>query len=128
MAIKYKVVAQKQPGVKGGGQTRYYARICGRQKISIKTLANNIESSTIIHHVDFQAVILALLSWIPKSLLDGKSVWLGDFGTFSVSLTSKPSDSPEKVTAADIEKVNVQFRPGPEFKQMLKEAKFEKAG
>lgn len=126
MAIKYKVVAQKQPGVKGGGQTKYYARICNRKKVSLKQIAEEIESATIIHHVDFHAINQALLNWIPKHLLEGNSVWLTDLGTFTVSLTSKPSDSPEKVSAADIIKVNVQFRPSPEFKQKLLNVKFEK--
>jgi predicted histone-like DNA-binding protein len=128
MAIKYKVVAQKQPGIKGGGQTKYYARICGREKVTIQALAKEIGSSTIINKVDFQAVIFALLHWIPDNLLEGRNVHLGDFGTFSLSITSKPSDTPENVTAADIIGIHAQFRPGPEFKRMLMDAKFQKVG
>ena len=35
MSIKYKVVKQATPGVAGGGEYRYYARITGRQNIEM---------------------------------------------------------------------------------------------
>ncbi|MCB0807099.1 MAG: hypothetical protein KDC05_14980 [Bacteroidales bacterium] len=48
------------------------------------------------------------------------------FGTFSASLTTTPSDSPEKVSRFNIQKLNVQFRAAPMLKDALKNAKFEK--
>jgi predicted histone-like DNA-binding protein len=126
MAIRYKAVAQKQPGVKGGGETKYYARICDRQKVTIKRLADEIGSATIINRVDFRANVLAMLDHISRNLREGRSIHLDDFGIFSLSITSKPSDTPENVTAADITGIHIQFRPAPEFKRLLSEVKFEK--
>lgn len=128
MVIKYKAVMQKLPNAKEGEQPKYYARICNRSTMNLRELGRYIGERTSISGLDVGFVIEALLEYIPVLLLEGRSISLDDFGIFSISLTSKPSDSPENVTAADIIKVNVQFRPGPEFKRALTGAKFEKAG
>jgi predicted histone-like DNA-binding protein len=94
--------------------------------MNLRELGRYISERTSISGLDVGFVIEVLLEYIPVLLLEGHSISPGDFGTFSLSLTSKPSDSPENVTAADIVKVNVQFRPGPEFKRALLNAKFEK--
>ncbi len=53
MNIKYKVVAQAQPGVKGGGQVKYYARICRTNRIELDDVALYIRHMSTYSKADF---------------------------------------------------------------------------
>jgi hypothetical protein len=52
---------------------------------------------------------------------------MGEFGSFQLSLSSDGQDKPEKVNASNIKNAKILFRPGPDFKKMLKALTFEKA-
>ncbi len=126
MSIKYKVVKQATPGITGGGEYRYYARLTGRQNIGLNDLCDHIARISTLSHADIYAVVVALLSSIPDFLKDGYNISLGDLGTFSLSLTSAGMPAPEKVTSRQISKVNIRFRPRPRFKKSVMDAEFEK--
>lgn len=56
----------------------------------------------------------------------GEIVRFGDFGSFQVTLGSEGSASEETFNSSLIKTTKVQFRPGEDIKQMLKNLKFEK--
>ena len=59
-----------------------------------------------------------------EQLLEGKKIRLGDLGDFSVSLTSKGSESADKFSAQNITGVNVVWDCGQEFKNLIADAEF----
>jgi predicted histone-like DNA-binding protein len=58
---------------------------------------------------DVKAVISALEEHVTRALLDGKSLRLGDLGSFHPTVKSKGADAVNKFKSKDIEKVNVRF-------------------
>ena len=128
MTIKYKIVKTAHPGVKGGGEYRYYPRVCDRRKMDLEELAKRISGFSTLHPADIMAVLSAFVSELPDLLLDNHSIQLGDFGTFSLHASGLPSDTPEQVNAKKITGVKVAFLPGKRIKQKLKGAKFSVRG
>ena len=59
-----------------------------------------------------------------EQLLEGKKIRLGDLGDFSVSLTSKGSETADKFSSQNITGVNVVWDCGQEFKNLLVDAEF----
>jgi predicted histone-like DNA-binding protein len=127
MAVKYKIVKTATPGVKGGGAYRYYPRVCARRKMELLELAERISSMCTLHPADVFGVLVALTDIMPGLMLENHSIQLGNFGTFSLHASGKPSDAPEEVIESKITGVRVAFRPGKQIKQKLKTAKFKLA-
>ena len=57
-------------------------------------------------------------------LLDGKSVKLGDWGTFNVTLNTEGAERKEDLTAHNVKRVNVNFQPADEMKAAMQKADF----
>ena len=126
MAIRYKVVSKCQPGVKGGGNKKYYIQPTKRHKVDLRELCLDISSRSTLNSVDVVAVVQSLLELIPNHLQDGNSVELGDLGIFTLHVSSEGVANPKKVSAHQVKGVKVGFRPGVYFKQQLKGLKFKK--
>jgi predicted histone-like DNA-binding protein len=126
MALKYKIVQQAEPGVKGGGEYRYYLRATGRQLISIDELAHKLARETALNEVSVKSVLWGLSSIIPDLLLNNYSVEIGDLGIFSVSLKSEPVATPEEATWRKIHDLKVNFRVGKKIQGQVKKARFER--
>ena len=127
MVLKYKVVQQAEPGVKGGGDYQYYLRATGRRLITIDELAQKLAKETSLSEVSIKAVLWGLSSTVPDLLLDNCSVEIGDLGIFSVSLKSEPAPTPEEATWRKIRDLKVNFRVGTKIQEKVKNAKFERA-
>jgi len=62
---------------------------------------------------------------LTKALLDGKTVQLGELGSFQLTIKSKGAENESGVTASLIEKVNLRFAPSTDMKNNLKRARFK---
>ena len=124
MTIRYKIVKTATPGVKGGGEYKYYPRIYNRKKMDLEELSRSISRMSSLHEVDVLGVLTILVSELPGLLLDNHTIRLGEFGTFSLHANGIPSDTPEEVNAGKITGVKVAFLPGKRIKRKLKDAKF----
>ncbi|MEZ5196833.1 MAG: HU family DNA-binding protein [Bacteroidales bacterium] len=110
----------------GGGQYRYYARLCKRNNVSIRQVCERIALRSSLSTADVVSAVEALLDSITDYLLDGNNVSLGDFGTYSLSISSDPVVSADKLTVRKIKDIRVQFRAGKEFKKAVQNAEFVK--
>jgi predicted histone-like DNA-binding protein len=63
---------------------KYYASLVTRGDVSLRKLAKEITEISTVSPPDVMAVIEALLQIIPRHLIQGEIVRLGDFGSFSV--------------------------------------------
>lgn len=59
-----------------------------------------------------------------RHLLAGESVKLGNWGSFSVTISSIGVAKKEEVNANNIKSVNLNFQPDDEFKADLQKARF----
>lgn len=128
MSVLYKAVPKSQPGVVGGGTIKYYAGIVRQQPINLRKFATEISNMCTLTTTDVFAVLESFLERMHYHMEDGRIIRLGDFGSFSPSLSSRAEDMPGDVDKYTISKVRVNFRPSKELRSRLDKLNFLKQG
>ncbi len=118
MTIKIKALARKNPQ-DITAPPKYYATKVNQGEISLKKLSATIAQMSTVSKTDVYAVLMAFTEIIPPSLEEGKIVRLGDLGSFHISLKSTVSDSAEEVSASNVERLKLMFRPSFELKNQV---------
>ena len=113
-----------QPGVKGGGQYKYYGRISNRNKVNFRYIARVLSQRTTLNAADVAAAIEGFREVILEELLAGNNVKLDGLGTFSLSLRTEGVEDLSKFNKAILREVRIQFLAAPELKETLKTAEF----
>lgn len=126
MAISYNVIERGEPGVVGGGESKFYASAKVTGETDIHQLINRIEKISTVSGADIRAVLYALVDVVPDELADGNVVRIGDLGNFRISISSEGHESADDVSSNSIKKSRVIFTPGDKFKDMLKMLEFTK--
>ena len=126
MSVKYNVVARKNPR-DPDAPPKYYPSIVSSGREGMREIAKQIAEISTVSSVDTMASLESLLSVLPRILANGNIVDLGDFGTFWLRVKTEGSESEADVTARNITNVQIQFRPGKEFKRALEVIEFKKA-
>lgn len=126
MPISYNVIKRGEPGVKGGGNKKYYASAKTTGEIDIEQLTKRIEKISTVSGADIRAVLYGLVDVVPGELAEGNVVKIGDLGNFRVSISSEGYETAEEVNGSSIRKSRVIFTPGNKFKEMLNNLKFKK--
>lgn len=127
MTVNYRLIQQATPGVKGGGQYKYYARACDRQKASIDDLADLMVRRSSLSHGDILSTLYELAHIIPELLLENRTVELGELGTFSLNLKSVGADQPRVDGYRLIKGAEISFRPSPRLKQAVRTVEYTKS-
>lgn len=126
MTIKYKTIERGQPGVKGGGEKKFYASSMLNGNSDIDELTESIEKISTVSGADIRAVLYALTDIIPNILADGKSVKMGELGNFRVNISSRGVETADEVDVTCIKRSKIIFVPGRKLKSMLHSLKFRK--
>lgn len=105
---------------------KWYASPVNSGKITKSDLSKEVVGYSSLSRGDVSNVIETLLDVIPKYLLMGKSVYLGEFGTFRLSFSSEGVENIEDFNTSKISGVKIIFHPGVELKNILNTIKFEK--
>ena len=113
-----------QPGVKGGGQYKYYGRISKRDKVNFRYIAKVLSRRTTLNAADMAAAVEGLREVIVEELLAGNNVKLDGLGTFSLSLRTKGVEDLSKFNKNMLREVRIQFLATTELKETLKAAEF----
>ena len=93
--------------------------------MTIEKFAKHITShGSVYTRADISAILYMAVDCMREMLLEGKKIRLGDLGDFSVLLSSKGAEDPDKFTAQNITDVKVQWEPGQQFKTLRDEAEF----
>ncbi|MCE5332053.1 MAG: HU family DNA-binding protein [Bacteroidales bacterium] len=122
--MKYKLIERANP--QDRSKVKWYANPVNDGKITQRDIAKEIVTTSSLSRGDITSVIENLLDAMPKYLLMGKSVSLGEFGTLRLSFTSEGVDTADQFNTNLISGVKVVFTPGVELKKSLDEIKFEK--
>ncbi len=126
MPIKFKSIEKAQPGITGGGERKFYATKVSSGDIQLRELAKDISTISTVSTADVMAVLEALLETMPKYLADGKTIRLGDFGSFNIGISSRGESDAKSVTAHSITKNKMRFTPGKELRNTLSTVSYEK--
>jgi predicted histone-like DNA-binding protein len=127
MAIIYKAVPKKNP-LNLAQPVKYYPQVITTGAADLRELAGEISQMSTVSSTDTVAVVEALLNIIPTTLGSSRIVRLGDFGTFSLSVSGEGAATPEEVSSQHIQKLSVNFRPGKVFLEALNKVPFKKTG
>jgi predicted histone-like DNA-binding protein len=122
--MKYRIIRRVNPLDRS--QEKWYASPVNDGRITKAELSKEIVGLSSLSRGDVSNVIESLLDVLPKYLLMGKSVNLGDLGTLRVSFSSEGVDDPNDFTASKIKGARVIFTPSVELKNALATLKYEK--
>jgi predicted histone-like DNA-binding protein len=84
-----------------------------------------LSGSSSLSRGDIQNVILSLVDQVPKYLLDGQSVELGELGTLRIGFSSEGVQQKDEFSTSQIDDVKIIFSPSRKLKQMLATARYE---
>ncbi|MEQ8687556.1 MAG: HU family DNA-binding protein [Imperialibacter sp.] len=126
MSILYKAIGRTQPGVAGGGQIKYYAGIKREREVTLREMVKEISSRSTVTTADAMAVIENFLELVPKFLRNGRSVNLGQLGSFRVNISSKGYDTPDEVGNYSIKRNKISFLPSAEMRENMGTVKYTK--
>lgn len=122
--MKYKLIERANP--QDRASVKWYASPVNEGKVTQRDIAKDIVVSSSLSRGDITNVIENLLDTMPKYLLVGKSVSLGEFGTLRLSFSSDGVEKAEDFNAGLISGVKVVFTPGVELKKAIEDIAFEK--
>ena len=121
--MKYKLIQRANP--QDRTKSKWYASPVNEGKILKSDLAKEIVTVSALSRGDVSSVIENLLEILPKYLLMGKSVSLGELGTLRVSFGSEGVENEKDFIASKISGVKIVFTPGVELKKQLGNIHFE---
>lgn len=105
--------------------SKWYATPSSRGRKSIEHISADVSGSSSLSRGDIQNVILSLVDQVPKYLLDGQSVELGELGTMRIGFSSEGVSQKEEFNASQIDDVKIIFTPSTKLKQMLGNVHYE---
>jgi predicted histone-like DNA-binding protein len=123
--MKYKLIERANP--QDRTKVKWYASPVNDGKVTKGDLAKDIVGNSSLSRGDVTSTIENMLDTMPKYLLMGKSISLGEFGTLRLSFTSEGVDKPDEFNVNMISGVKIIFTPSVELKKALEDIKFEKS-
>ena len=105
---------------------KYYAQAQARGDVSIREMAERIQSSCTVHKSDVYAVLVALEDVIAEAIQNGEIVRLGELCTLQVSLSGKGALTEDDYDTSLIKKTKINFRPGRVLSNALAGLQFTK--
>ena len=124
-SVTYSVVPRRNPSEKGT-PPKYYAQAQARGDVSLRDMAERIQSTCTVHKSDVYAVLVALEDVVAEAIQNGEIVRLGDLCTLQVSLNGKGALTEEDYTADLIKRAKINFRPGTVLANALASLTFSK--
>jgi predicted histone-like DNA-binding protein len=124
--LRYKIVKQRN-ALDKDKKEMYYPRLTKRYKYTLRDIAQHISDQSSLSRADIMAVLISLEEVIPKMLKNGRTVSLGDLGSFSLQAHAATSPSEEEVTWRSFKELKARFRPGSALKIHLSSVNFKKA-
>ncbi|HEX3007327.1 MAG TPA: HU family DNA-binding protein [Bacteroidales bacterium] len=125
MAISY-VVNQRVNPRNIQAPRKFYAMARSISEETTRKLATEISKRTGSSVSDVMAVLEAFIDLIPERLLDGFIVRLGDFGSFSLTLSSEGVEKADDFNQTMIKGININFRPGKIVDKVLSTADYKR--
>ena len=92
-----------------------------------RDVAKEIADETTLNPKEAEMAIYQLEKIMLRWLLEGKTVQLGELGTFRITAKCTGVDSEEEVTATQIKKLNLRFQPSVRLKESIAKAHFTPA-
>lgn len=105
-------------------EPKWYPVQCTTELVDEKKVAEMMTDETTLNRMEAQMAIHQLGKVVLRTLLDGKSVRLGEWGSFNITLNTEGVEDPSALSARNIKQVNINFTPSQEFRESLQKAEF----
>jgi predicted histone-like DNA-binding protein len=125
MSVKYNIVERGNPS-KPEEPKKFYPSIKASGRVTTRELVETASEMCSLTASDLMGAIEIILSIIPKELMKGNIVELGDFGSFWLRVSTDGVETPEEVSPEQINNVLPRFMPGPLFKWNMARIRFNK--
>jgi predicted histone-like DNA-binding protein len=122
--LKYNLIQRGDPRNRNLPQ-KWYATPSNQGRISIEEISKDIAGASSLSRGDISNVIMSLLDQVPRYLLLGQTVELGELGLLRISFSSEGVDKKEDFTANRIDDIKIIFTPSSALKRILPETRFE---
>ena len=124
-SVTYSVVPRRNPSEKGT-PPKFYAQAQARGDVSLREMAERIQTSCTVHKSDVYAVLVALEDVVADAIQNGEIVRLGELCTLQVSLSGKGAMTEEEYTTDLIKRAKIIFRPGTVLANALASLSYSK--
>lgn len=128
MAIILRKTQRVKPGTSkenmASAEKKWYPVQHTLEQMDESAVAAQVADETTLNPAEALMAIRQLRKVVLRALLDGKSVKLGDWGSFQVRLSTDGAATKEALTAANVKQVRINFQPGNEMKAALQKATF----
>jgi predicted histone-like DNA-binding protein len=121
MAIFYNKVERVNPADPAAPK-KWYPALKSLGLVREKEVGKQIAEETTLNPKEGEIALAQLQKVLIRNLLEGRTVQLGDWGSFYLTLSSTGADTKEEVSAANVTKINVRFRPGKELTEAIGKA------
>ncbi|WP_340203024.1 HU family DNA-binding protein [Ascidiimonas sp. W6] len=125
MSVTFRTIQKRNPQDLTA-TPKYYALAIPKGTSDIDRLSELIADGSTVRQADVYEVIIGLVNAIQGELKQGRNVVLGKLGTFSLGVNSEGVEEEEKVTANQIKKARIRYRPGTKIRNMLKTLRYQK--
>lgn len=115
--IKFKAIARKSPVDKS---VSYYPTTETPEARTLKLITDEISQNCTLTRADVVACLAALQQVIINHLKDGRSVRMGDLGSFRLSMRGKGAATAEEVKSDKIKSIRVLFTPSGTLQNTFK--------
>jgi predicted histone-like DNA-binding protein len=123
--LKYKLVQKGNPRDLSAPK-KFYANHVSSGRKTLRSISRDIEDRSSLSRGDIGNALDNLVDQIPKYLLDGQTVNLGELGSFRLTISSEGADKAKDFNTNMIKNVKIIFSPGKLLKEEVAKAHFEK--
>lgn len=123
MSIFLKPVQRRNP-LDEDAPAKWYPVQYTTKLVDETEVAELVADETTLNPMEALMAIRQLRKIVQRLLLDGKSVKLGNWGTFNVTLNTEGADTKEELTANNVKRVNINFQAGNDLKNAMQKADF----
>jgi predicted histone-like DNA-binding protein len=123
MPVFFNKVERPLPG-QPASPKKWYAVVKTIGQVGEKEVSRRIADETTLNAKEAEMALSQFQKVLLNSLLNSRSVQLGDWGSFRLTGQSTAHDTREDVTGKSIEKLNIRFTPGKELKEAITKAIF----
>ena len=114
--LKYSVLCRKNPVNKN---VKWYAQIAPPDIVDINKISELIAQNCTLTRHDIVACLSAFQEQLINALMEGKSVRLGDLGSFRVTMHSIGTVTEDAFTSGNIHRLSIRFVPASRLRKTL---------
>lgn len=125
MSVKFKAMERVNPRDLTLPR-KFYASLKSGDDVSFEELSDLISKVSNLNYGQVLGALGSFIEIIEIQLKHGRPVRLNTLGTFYLTLTSNGTDTKEELSADDIKKARIRFRPGKRLQKTIRNLEYEK--